>query len=72
MKFNPPSKEIEARLEQRSDDTAEKVKARLTSYHSNLHGIRDCYASILGSIDANQHKDKVFEAVVEYIERVNL
>eukprot|EP00026_Physarum_polycephalum_P005236 Phypoly_transcript_05267.p1 GENE.Phypoly_transcript_05267~~Phypoly_transcript_05267.p1 ORF type:complete len:492 (+),score=89.97 Phypoly_transcript_05267:71-1477(+) len=71
-KFNPAPPEIAPRLEQRSDDTAEKVKARLAAYHANLKGVRDSYASILGVIDANQPKEKVFAAVVDYIDRVPL
>lgn len=72
IKFNPAPADIAARLEQRSDDTAEKVKSRLAAYHANLRGVRDCYAQIIGTINANQGKDKVFADVVDYIDRVPL
>jgi hypothetical protein len=32
--------------------------------------VRDCYSAIIGTINANQHKDKVWADVVEYIELV--
>lgn len=69
-KFNPAPEDIASRLTQRSDDTAEKVKARLASYHGNLKGVKDCYASDIGLIDANRHKDLIFKDIVEYIEQV--
>jgi len=46
----PPTKEIAARLKQRTDDTREKITSRLTSYHSNTQSILEFYKEILIAI----------------------
>jgi len=53
LKFKPPAAEIEGRLIQRTDDTAEKLKSRLESYHSNLNAVKTLYREkrILREID---------------------
>lgn len=73
LKFNPPpvEQEILTRLEHRSDDTAEKMIPRLAAYHTNLEGIKGCFSAVLGVVDANQPKDKVFEQVVEFIDKAS-
>eukprot|EP00930_Biecheleria_cincta_P037428 TRINITY_DN2568_c0_g1_i1.p1 TRINITY_DN2568_c0_g1~~TRINITY_DN2568_c0_g1_i1.p1 ORF type:complete len:514 (+),score=104.39 TRINITY_DN2568_c0_g1_i1:51-1544(+) len=45
LKFKPPPEDpaMQARLIQRSDDTAEKLKTRLQMYHSNLNSVKDVY-----------------------------
>jgi adenylate kinase len=43
LKFKPPPKEIVSRLTQRSDDTAEKLRARLVAYHDNLDNVKGFY-----------------------------
>jgi adenylate kinase len=46
MEFNPPPPgEIADRVIQRADDTEEKLKPRLVSYHSNLAPIKELYAT---------------------------
>lgn len=55
MKFSPPEDdEIRARLEQRSDDTEEKVKVRLEQFHTNVDAVKDSYTDISITIDGNQ------------------
>ena len=42
MKFSPPENdEILNRLEQRSDDTEEKVVVRLEQFHANVDAVKD-------------------------------
>jgi len=44
LKFKPPTDpEVEKRLTQRKDDTAEKLRTRLEQYHANLGTVRDFY-----------------------------
>ena len=47
MKHKPPPEDIKDRLIQRSDDTAEKVKTRLSSHHSNVDAVLGYYQDIL-------------------------
>lgn len=68
MTFSPPDDdEIRARLEQRSDDTEEKVKVRLEQFHANVEAVKDSYTDISVSIDGNQAPDVVSKAVFEAI-----
>lgn len=69
MKFSPPDDdEVMARLEQRSDDTAEKVKVRLEQFHSNVEAVKDSYTNISVSIDGNQAPGDVTESIMEAVE----
>lgn len=61
MEFNPPpAGEVADRVIQRADDTEEKLKPRLVSYHSNLESIKSQYTDIIKEIDGNQAPDEVF------------
>ena len=52
MKFSPPDdEEVLNRLEQRSDDTEEKVKVRLHQFHANVDAVKDSYTDISMIID---------------------
>ena len=69
MSFSPPeSKEIHARLEQRSDDTEEKVKVRLEHFHANVDAVKDSYTDISAAIDGNQPPTEVSKMIFEAIE----
>jgi adenylate kinase len=71
MKFSPPDdEEILARLEQRSDDTEEKVKVRLEQFHTNVGAVKDSYADIMVTIDGNQAPAVVSMTILETIERM--
>jgi adenylate kinase len=68
MKFSPPSDPaVKARLEQRSDNTEEKVKVRLQQFHANLDAVKDSYTDISISIDSNKAPSQVSENVVDAI-----
>lgn len=44
LKFKPPrDPEVERRLTQRKDDTAEKLRTRLEAYHANLSKVKEFY-----------------------------
>lgn len=68
MKFSPPTDEaILARLEQRSDDTEEKVKVRLEQFHANVKAVKGSYESIGVDIDGTASPDEVSKAVSDAI-----
>uniref|UniRef100_A0A7S1XXP2 Adenylate kinase active site lid domain-containing protein n=2 Tax=Phaeomonas parva TaxID=124430 RepID=A0A7S1XXP2_9STRA len=68
MKYSPPpTEEIAARVTQRSDDTEEKARVRLESYHKNIEAIRDSYKPILKEIDGCRSKAEVFDDVMECV-----
>mmetsp|Transcript_12238 Transcript_12238/g.25072 ORF Transcript_12238/g.25072 Transcript_12238/m.25072 type:complete len:1447 (+) Transcript_12238:1-4341(+) len=52
LTFNPPENdEVAARLTQRADDTEEKCRVRLETYHKNIKDISVCYD---GSLDGEK------------------
>jgi len=64
LTFSPPeTEEIAARLTQRSDDDAEKVKTRVAAYHNNINAIIDSYRSIMKRLDGTQNKTVVFSTI---------
>lgn len=56
MKYLPPPAEIEHRLEQREDDTEEKIMIRLATYHNNLADIIENFAHCTVKVDSNKKK----------------
>jgi adenylate kinase len=69
VKFSPPEDdEVLNRLEQRSDDTEEKVKVRLEQFHANVEAVKDSYTDIMVSIDGNRAPDVVSKEIVETIQ----
>ncbi|CAI5479898.1 unnamed protein product [Closterium sp. Yama58-4] len=61
LSFSPPeTEEIAARLTQRSDDTEEKVKARLETHNANVASVLDIYAGKLVQVNGHRSKDEVF------------
>lgn len=69
MTFSPPDDEtILARLEQRSDDTEEKVKVRLEQFHANVDAVKDSYTDIMVAIDGNRSPDIVSKEIMDAIE----
>jgi len=63
VKFDPPPPELEGKLIQRSDDTAEKAKVRLEQFHEHLGAILDAYKDVSVEIDGTQSKKDVFAQV---------
>jgi adenylate kinase len=68
LTFKPPPPEIISRLEQRSDDTEEKVRNRLQTHHKNVDAVVGYYKDVMVEIDGNKSMDEVFGAVVKAIE----
>lgn len=69
MTFSPPEDdEVAARLEQRSDDTEEKARVRLEQFHTNVDAVKDSYTDISVTIDGNQDKSIVTQAVFDAID----
>lgn len=65
LKYNPPPKEIEGRLQHRKDDTAEAVAVRLQKYHSETAPVVPFYLEkgILKRVDGNAKPDEVFQRI---------
>lgn len=68
LTFDPPPSEIIDRLQQRSDDTEEKVKVRLQQFHSNIDAVKDHFTGILETVDSNHDKETVSKAVIAAID----
>lgn len=64
MTFSPPDdEEVLARLEQRSDDTEEKVKVRLEQFHANVDAVKGSYTDISVDLDGTASPADVSKAV---------
>jgi adenylate kinase len=71
MTFSPPEDDdIASRLEQRSDDTEEKVKVRLEQFHTNVDAVKDSYTEIMVTINGNQPPAVVSATITETIEKM--
>ena len=71
MTFSPPEdEEILARLEQRSDDTEEKVKVRLEQFHANVDAVKGSYTDIAVEVDGTLKPDVVSETIMKSIDSV--
>eukprot|EP00244_Chara_vulgaris_P008985 TRINITY_DN3685_c0_g1_i3.p1 TRINITY_DN3685_c0_g1~~TRINITY_DN3685_c0_g1_i3.p1 ORF type:complete len:532 (-),score=110.45 TRINITY_DN3685_c0_g1_i3:227-1798(-) len=65
--FPPETEDIKARLTQRTDDTEEKVKARLQTHYSNVAAVLSTYTDVTKTINGNQPKEVVFEKISELL-----
>jgi adenylate kinase len=66
LTFSPPDpddKELIDRLQQRSDDTEEKVKVRIQGYEDNLNEIIEVYKDKLIVFDGNRKPDIIFQDI---------
>lgn len=71
MTFSPPEdEEVLARLEQRSDDTEEKVKVRLEQFHANVEAVKGSYTDIAVEVDGTRKPDEVSATIMESIDAV--
>jgi adenylate kinase len=71
MKFNPPENDvIAARLEQRSDDTEEKIKIRYKEFQSHIAAIRSSYEDKLIFVNGSQAKKIVTDTVKNGLDKV--
>lgn len=67
LKFNPPPKDVESRLKQRSDDTEEKLRPRLVAYHQNLDPIVSYYGNKVVRIKGNQPSSHVWAILDKHL-----
>lgn len=71
MTFSPPDdEEVLARLEQRSDDTEEKVKVRLEQFHANVDAVKGSYTDIAMEVDGTQKPEEVSATIMKSIDAV--
>jgi len=71
MTFSPPEdEEVLARLEQRSDDTEEKVKVRLEQFHANVDAVKGSYTDISVEVDGTQKPEEVSAEIMKSIDTV--
>ena len=69
MTFSPPNdEEVLARLEQRSDDTEEKVKVRLEQFHANVDAVKGSYTDIATEVDGTQKPEEVSVTIMKSID----
>lgn len=69
MTFSPPSdEEVLARLEQRSDDTEEKVKVRLEQFYANVDAVKGSYTDIYVEVDGTAKPEEVSATVMKSID----
>ena len=71
MTFSPPDdEEVTARLEQRSDDTEEKVMVRLEQFHANVEAVKGSYTDIAVEVDGTNKPEEVPEVIMSAIDAV--
>jgi adenylate kinase len=71
MTFSPPEdEEVMKRLEQRSDDTEEKIKVRLDQFKTNVEAVKDSYTDIMVTIDGNKAPTEVSSVIMNTIEEM--
>ncbi|GAB4813819.1 hypothetical protein N2152v2_000865 [Parachlorella kessleri] len=68
LTFKPPPADVLPRLIQRSDDTEDKVRNRLRTYHANVDAVVGYYKDCLVEINGNETMDHVFAAIESAIE----
>ncbi|GBG86183.1 hypothetical protein CBR_g41087 [Chara braunii] len=65
--FPPETEEIKARLTQRTDDTEEKVKARLQTHYANVAAVLSTYTDVIKRINGDQPKEVVFDEISQLL-----
>jgi len=69
LTFSPPEdEEVLARLEQRSDDTEEKVKVRLEEFRANVDAVKGVYTDISVEVDGTKEPEEVSVTIIEAID----
>jgi len=69
MTFSPPEdEEVLERLEQRSDDTEEKVKVRLEQFRNNVDAVKGSYTDIAVEVNGNAKPGDVAEIISKAIQ----
>lgn len=70
LKFKPPPAEIIPRLTIRSDDTEEKCRVRLSTYHANVEAVLGYYKGKVVEINGNRSMSDVFASIEVAIDAV--
>ncbi|KAK1740346.1 adenylate kinase [Skeletonema marinoi] len=60
--------EVLARLDQRSDDTEEKVKVRLEEFRANVDAVKGVYTDISVEVDGTKEPEEVSVTIIEAID----
>ncbi|KAG2491753.1 hypothetical protein HYH03_009914 [Edaphochlamys debaryana] len=68
LKYNPPPADAVSRLQQRSDDTEDKCRVRLDTYHKNVDAVIGFYKDVKVEIDGTQSMEDVFDACAAAID----
>ena len=64
MLFNPPpTQEVRDRLQQKSSDSEQNVKNKITEYFNHIRYLLDFFESIKHHINADQDPNTVFESI---------
>ena len=61
LTFKPPPEDIVHRLVQRSDDTEDKCRTRLETYHSNVDHVLGYYSDILVQVRSTQLRWQLYQ-----------
>jgi adenylate kinase family enzyme len=70
LTFKPPPPEIIPRLVQRSDDTEEKCKARLETYHKHVEAVVGYYQHVLKEVQGDRSMDEVFGEIEDALNEI--
>merc|ERR1712154_357305 len=70
LTFKPPPEDILERLVHRSDDHEEKIRTRLSTYHSQIDGIVPFFSEKMTEVDGTQPPTEVFGAISSSLEKL--
>jgi len=71
LKYNPPPPDVKPEdLEQRADDTEEKIVYRIQTFKANVDAIRGAFSPIMAIVDGNRDKQSIFEDILARIPSV--
>jgi len=68
LKFHPPPKEIEDRLLQRSDDTAQAMSSRIVMYQENVDQVMPFYTKLLRQFDGTRHPQMITAEIFDFLD----
>lgn len=72
LKFKAPPADIVPRLVQRSDDTEEKARVRLDTYHANVGSVLSYYKDTTVTVDGLRPMDDVFADIEAVLDKAAL
>lgn len=68
LKFRPPPEDIKDRLQHRSDDHEEPIRARLKTFHEQVDGVVPYFKEVLTEIDGTASPDDVFKKIQDCLD----